>query len=652
MKKTLLAFVLFGMSSSLLQAKVTLPRLFTDNMVLQQHEQVKIWGTSTEKGKSLKLTTGWNQKAYTTKIDAQGNWSVTVQTPSYGGPYQINIQDNESFVLNNVLIGEVWFCSGQSNMEMPLAGWGNITNYQQEINAANFPNIRLFQVEKATASRPESMDAVKAVGWNEVNPTTIPEFSATAYFFAQTLFQKTGIPIGLIHSSWGGTIIEAWMSKDAIVPFKAYQDKLEKVWNNTSQATYEKELTTWLSQVEAADMGMNSANKWFSKQVDLQGWTPVQLPNHVEDIISSDFDGIVYFRKNIQIPQAWVGKELTLKLGEVDDEDITFVNGQEIGRGSGYNVPRTYVVPASVNKDKSLQITVRVFDSGGGGGIYGKTQSPVIIGPDAQQIDLSGEWQSRIAVRLADLPEKPISNNGPNRPTVLYNAMVNPFVDYKIKGAIWYQGESNTETKEAPYNQLLPALIQDWRQQWHNPQMPFIFVQLANYKAKQANYQPSSWARLREAQWQTLKIPNTGMAVIADIGDAMDIHPKNKQDVGRRLAYHALAKVYKQNVPYSGPVFQEWKSKNGQLEIELNPMGQKLKLVGNQVSAGSFLLAAADQKFYPAEFILQGNKIILKAKEVKNPVAFRYAWADNPDLVLYNDAGLPASPFRSDDWDN
>jgi sialate O-acetylesterase len=339
-----------------------------------------------------------------------------------------------------------------------------------------------------------------------------------------------------------------------------------------------------------------------------------------------------------------------LILGAIDDNDITYVNGTKVGETVGYDQIRKYTVPATANNGSLLHIAVRVFDGAGDGGIYGGTEQPRLEGPNGEQLSLVGDWKCKVGYDLAKLPAKPNAMEGPNRPTVLYNAMVKPFVDFKIKGAIWYQGESNADSKDAPYQQLLPALIQDWRQQWNNEKMPFYFVQLANFKAKSVTPQPSSWARLREAQRQTLKLPYTGMAVITDIGDAQDIHPKNKQDVGRRLGWIATAQLYGKKIPYSGPVLEHWTTKAAEMELSFNPMGKKLVLKGADNRNGSFTIAGADQVFYPAEVKQVGNKLIVSAKEVPSPVAVRYGWADNPDLTLYNEAGIPGSPFRTDDW--
>lgn len=651
-KRTLLALLLSVASGfSALQAKVQLPAFIGDNMVLQQKEKVKIWGTSTAVGKELSVNTSWNNKSYQVEVDQQGGWQVYLETPKYGGPYQITINDGDQLILKNILIGEVWFCSGQSNMEMPLAGWGKINNFEQEIKAANFPNIRILQIPKATANQPTAAVKVESGGWNPVTPQSIPEFSATAYFFAREIYEKTGIPIGLIHSSWGGTIIEAWMSREALSPFSTYTAAIEKIQRPDAQEIYAKDLAEWNRVAEQQDQVKTATQgEWFAPQLDKSSWSTITIPSFFDNNLFPGMDGVVYFGKDVELPAHWQGKPLKLILGAIDDNDITYVNGTKVGETVGYDQIRKYTVPATANNGSLLHIAVRVFDGAGDGGIYGGTEQPRLEGPNGEQLSLVGDWKCKVGYDLAKLPAKPNAMEGPNRPTVLYNAMVKPFVDFKIKGAIWYQGESNADSKDAPYQQLLPALIQDWRQQWNNEKMPFYFVQLANFKAKSVTPQPSSWARLREAQRQTLKLPYTGMAVITDIGDAQDIHPKNKQDVGRRLGWIATAQLYGKKIPYSGPVLQHWTTKAAEMELSFNPMGKKLVLKGADNRNSGFTIAGADQVFYPAEVKQVGNKLIVSAKEVPSPVAVRYGWADNPDLTLYNEAGIPGSPFRTDDW--
>lgn len=650
-KKMILSLILGFAVASTVQAKVELPAFMGDNMVLQQKEKVKFWGSSTFPNGRVKVRTSWNNKSYEIQVSAAGQWEVYLETPTYGGPFQITIDDGDRLTLNNILIGEVWFCSGQSNMEMPLAGWGQIKNYQQEINTANFPNIRILQIPKSTSTRPTSNTKVEAGGWNAVTPEHIPEFSATAYFFAREIFEKTGVPVGLIHSSWGGTIIEAWMSAEALSPFEQYSSAINKLQHSDVEAVYKQEMEEWNALVEQADKGKSDVHSgWLAKQIDVSSWHNIVIPSYYDKELFPGMDGVIYFRKEIKLPDHWIGKNIKLILGTVDDNDISYVNGQFVGQTNGYNQIRKYSISKNINNQSTLSVAVRVFDGAGDGGIYAGSENPRLEGPNGETLSLVGEWKCNVALDLKQLPPMPIQLDGPNRPTVLFNAMVQPFVDFKIKGAIWYQGESNTDYREAAYKELLPALIKDWRQQWQTENMPFYFVQLANYKEKLAQPQASTWASLREAQLATLQMPNTGMAVIADIGEAGDIHPKNKQEVGRRLALIALHKLYGKKIPYSGPLLKKWYIKGNEAQLHFDPMGNKLVLQEFNKKSGGFTVAGKDQVFYPAEIKQQGNKLIVSAREVAAPVAIRYGWADNPDLVLYNEAGLPASPFRTDNW--
>ena len=452
-------------------SKVVLPKLFTDNMILQQKEKVAIWGNSAI-NKNVVITTSWNNKKYSTTSDAKGEWKIAISTPRWGGPYTISFNDGEETTLSNVLIGEVWICSGQSNAEMPLAGWGKINNYKEEIEKANHPNIRLIQVEKSTSTQLLNMAAINN-GWQPCTPSTIPEFSAIAYFFARNIQQHHNIPIGLIQTAYSGTPVEAWTSGAALKTVPEYDSLV--------------------------------------------------------DVISS-------------------------KQGTPDN---------------------------------------------------------------------------------------------PHIPTVLFNAMVNPLVPYGIRGVIWYQGEANA-SRAHQYKTLFPLLINDWRKQW-GKDFPFFFVQLANFKELQKAPEDSDWAELREAQLQTLSLPKTGMAVAIDLGDVLDIHPKNKQGVGARLALIARAKVHKEKIPYSGPIFKSYKVRDNQVIISFNHIHGGLQAKGSEQLKG-FTIAGADQKFHWATATIKGNKIIVCSDAVKDPVAVRYAWAINPINNLYNKAGLPASPFRTDSW--
>lgn len=644
---SIIAFLLF--CSPLVQAKIILPSVFSDNMVLQQKTNAAIWG-KTDASKAVKITVSWNKVNYGAIADANGNWKIKVATPGYGGPYTITISDGETLVLNNVLIGDVWICSGQSNMEMPLAGWGKILNYEKEIADANFPNIRLLQADHITSNVPLNDAKVANGGWQECNPKYVAGFSSTAYFFARQVYEKTKIPIGLIHTSWGGTIAEAWTSAESLkkMPdFAAAVDKIQKSVKNPSPLTYEEKVKNWVKNINEKDSGYLSGQaKWAV--ADANGWKKMTIPTLWEDAALKNFDGIVWFTKKINIPESWKKDGAKLSLGAIDDNDITFVNGVKIGETEGYNVARSYTLPVDLLKTGENTITVRVFDSGGGGGIYGESKDLNLSNASGEQIALTGDWSYKIGLDLKNAGSKPYEENGPNRPTVLYNAMLHPYIQFAIKGAIWYQGESNAD-RAYQYRELFPTMIKDWRQKWGQGDFPFYFVQLANFMQVDQAPVESAWAELREAQLKTLALSNTGMATIIDIGEAKDIHPKNKQEVGRRLGLIALAKTYGQKINFSGPVYQSQKVEGNQITLTFANTENGLKARDGQELKG-FAIAGADKKFYLANATIKGNQVVISSSEVASPVAVRYAWGNNPVCNLVSNDGLPASPFRTDTW--
>ncbi|WP_234994517.1 sialate O-acetylesterase [Pedobacter caeni] len=649
-KKKLLSIIVMLCISGFAQAKVKLPAVFSDYMVFQQKTKAAVWGKA-DPGKTITISTTWSRARYTSKADELGNWKILVSTPSYGGPYAMTISDGEPLILMNILIGEVWVCSGQSNMEMPLAGWGKINNYEQEIADAKYPEIRLLQVDHVTSNTPLDDARVANSGWKLCIPQFVPEFSAVAYFFAREIYNKTKVPIGLIHTSWGGTIAEAWTSAATLKTIPDFVEAVNKIENEGKDKTgtsYEQQLASWQKIVLEKDAGMiGSKPAWIASSLDVSSWKTMSLPSEWEQAGMPGFDGVVWFRKNITIPQAWEGKELTINLGTIDDNDITFLDGEKIGETEGYNKPRSYTIPANKVKAGTFALVVRVFDGAGGGGIYGNKEVISLVSEGGSRISLDGDWQYKVGLNLKDIAPAPASNTGPNRTTVLYNAMIHPFLQFPIKGAIWYQGESNVD-RAYQYRTLFPAMIKDWRKQWGVGDFPFYFVQLANFMQVDAVPVASAWAELRDAQRQTLSLPNTGMAVSIDIGDGADIHPKNKQDIGKRLALIALAKTYGVNVPYTGPVYQSAKIESG--TVKLNFTAAEGLKTSDGAELKGFAIAGSDQKFHWAKAEIKGNQIVVSSTEVTNPVAVRYAWGNNPVCNLVNGAALPASPFRTDSW--
>ena len=645
-----MAVALWG-CTGVLQAKVVLPSVFTDNMVLQQKTDITFYGDAT-KNKQLTVKTGWNGKEYHTEADGQGKWSLKIPTPAAGGPYEITFSDGKKLQLKNVMIGEVWFCSGQSNMEMPVAGWGKVMNYEQEIAEAAYPAIRLFQVKKNTSLAPLKEVESTLGGWQECSSATVPEFSALAYFYARALWKELNVPIGVIDCTWGGTPVEAWTSHETlrqVMGFREEMDKLERLGfdPNRMEQAYSEERAHWQSLFTEKDKGMENGKLcWTAPSLSEEDWQTISLPGYWEGKGLKDFDGIIWFRRSLEIPAEWAGKPLTLRLGMIDDEDITYFNGVEIARGAGYMTPRTYTIPAKLVKAGKAVLAVRVSDFGGEGGIHGKAED-LYVEADGKRISLAGDWKYRIGLSLTGFPPAPVSPvQSSSYPTVLFNAMVKPWTAFPIKGVIWYQGEANVGRSEQ-YGDLFPALITDWRRQWRSD-FPFYFVQLANFMESKKIQPDSEWAALREAQTKALKLDQVGMAVTIDIGLADDIHPKNKQEVGRRLALLALAGSYGKNVSSSAPVFQNYIIKGDKMELDFGQKQDGFKI--KDTTLKGFTIAGPDRVFYSAEAMVQNGKIIVSSPKVSVPLAARYGWADNPDCNLYGENGLPVAPFRTDCW--
>ncbi len=642
-KNMMLVLALFILLSNSVHATVLLPSFFTDNMVLQQKSSVPFWGESDSK--SVTIITSWNKKSYTSKVE-NGKWKVDLKTPVYGGPYIITINDGTVKTLNNVLIGEVWLCSGQSNMEMPLEGWGKINNYKEEIENADYPQIRLFQAEHIESTLPLNTLKVQHDGWNVCSPKTVADFSATAYFFARKIYNEKKMPIGLIHSSWGGTLIEAWTSSGALTTIHDFDAEIQAMKSETDNAAllqkYNADMAVWEKNLTTSDKGFSEEKAiWATSNLDDSTWKTMKLPSFFDSNGLGNFDGVVWFRKKITVQDNNVDFSLSYY---ADDEDMIWVNGNYIGETKGYNVERHYTIPAKFLKKGENIITIRVFDGAGNGGVY--SDEKITLKSNKETISLVGDWKYNIGVDSKDLPAKPYLAQGQNRPSAIYNAMISPIIDYKIKGVIWYQGESNAE-RAYQYQKLFPLLINDWREKFKDKNLPFLFVQLANYKELKQQPGDSDWAELREAQFKALRLPNTGMAVTTDIGNGADIHPKNKQDVGGRLANIALAKVYNTKIDYSGPLYKSYFIKQNVVTIDFD-FNENIKPRDNLLKG--FSIAGSDQKFHWADAKIVNGKVEVFAQGVTNPVAVRYNWADNPDGNLTNASGLPASSFRTDVW--
>jgi sialate O-acetylesterase len=650
-----LAMLAFGMVlsfSSAASADVTLPALVGDNMVVQQGVPVRIWGKAAP---GERVTVSMAGKSAAATAGADGRWEVRIGPFEAGGPHTMTVAGRNTVTVRNVLAGEVWVGSGQSNMEWPLQ---DARNGAEEIAKATYPEIRLFTVAKRTSLTP--LDDVEG-RWAVCSPDTVGSFSAVAYFFGRELHGRLGVPVGLIHSSWGGTPAEAWTSREALsaeptlAPMVVALDASAKDLPS-AMARYQAEQRAWAEKNLARDAGNKGLGLGYAKpDLDESGWEPMRLPQQWESA-GLDLDGAVWFRKTVDVPAAWAGKELTLAFGPIDDVDTTYFNGTEVGATgpetpSSWTVPRKYAVPGSLVRPGRNVVALRVFDHGGGGGFGGSTTDMALGPAGGEALPLSGEWRYKIEAAakvrpdFSTQPAAPLGAGNPNAPTVLYNAMLAPLTPYTIRGAIWYQGESNAD-RAVQYRTLFPAMIRDWRRAWGEGDFPFLFVQLANWQPRKPEPSESGWAELREAQTMTLALPATGMAVAVDIGEADDIHPRNKQDVGRRLALWALAKTYGRDVEHSGPLYSSHAVEGNTIRVRFNHAKGLRTSDGGEVEG--FAIAGPDKKFVWAKARIGGDSVVVWSDAVSRPTAVRYAWADNPAANLYNGAGLPASPFRTD----
>ncbi|GAB1452355.1 sialate O-acetylesterase [Draconibacterium sp.] len=636
-----LLFIVFSIFET--QADVKLPRIFSSNMVLQQGIENPVWGWA-DKGEQIAVT--FNNNTVRAETNADGRWSVKLPAQAYGGPYSLTIKGKNTVVFDNILIGEVWVCSGQSNMEFHVE---SSINAEKEIAAANFPKIRLFTVPKTVAQFPN--DDISSGEWEECSPETVADFSAVGYFFGRDIFQELKVPIGLIHTSWGGTVAETWSSAETISKDPDLKGNLAEL-QQMDLNKYKEEKMVQIKKILGGDipekdLGMeNGKAVWAASDFNDNNWKTIKTSIYWEQQGYTDIDGIGWYRKEIVLNETQSNTNATLYLGKIDDSDITFVNGVEIGKTNGYDKDRVYTLDSKILKPGKNIIAVRVDDTGGNGGMYGDPKERILaIGKE--KIDISGDWKfkiSKASIGTLDI--------GPNSyPTLLFNGMINPILPYGIKGAIWYQGESNAD-RAKQYQRVFPDMIKDWRTHWNQGDFPFLFVSLANFNPPVETPAESNWAELREAQTKTLSLPNTGMALAIDIGEANDIHPKNKQDVGKRLALNALKIAYNKDIVFSGPMYKSVELKDGKAFITFSETGSGLKAKDKYGYLKGFTIAGADKKFKWAKAEIVDNKtVVVYSGDIKDPKSVRYGWANNPDDVnLYNVEGLPANPFRTDDW--
>lgn len=615
------------------KAEVKLPQLISNRMVLQRNTDLKIWGWANANEK-VKLS--FNNRKFETITGSDGKWLIMLPKMKAGGPYTMTIEGRNLITLTDVLIGDVYFCAGQSNMVLAMERLKE--NYPNEVKNDNFPQIRNFFVPTKADVSKESLDLPKGE-WKLAAGQELLEFGGVTYFFAKKIYQKYKIPIGIINSSVGGTPIEAWMSVDAFKDFPAAEAQIKNFRD-----------TTYINSLKK--QGLPMPGKSLQSSYVPKTWHKFWMPGYWADQGVRNLNGILYFKKEIDVPAGMTDVQAKLFMGRIIDADSTFVNGVFVGNITYQYPPRRYNVPANLLKPGKNTILVKVTNTMGKGGfVPDKNYS---LQANGQIIDLRGEWDYQVNQVF---PKPSYSPSGQqivqpivaqNSPTGLYNTMVAPAINYSISGFLWYQGETNAG-KPREYAKLLPALINDWRSKWGLGNIPFLFAQLPNYM--EVDYVPveSDWAELRQSQLQTLKVPNTGMAVGLGAGEWNDIHPLNKKTIGERLALWAEKLVYgEKNIVYSGPIYRSATVQGNKVILNFDYAGSGLTAKG-EPELYHFAIAGADKKYIWARAKIEGNTVIVWNDSISTPVAVRYAWADNPEGAnLYNAAGLPASPFEAE----
>ena len=624
--------------------------VFADNMMLQAGKPVEVRGT-TRAGQAIKVTLAG--QSWTGKADKSGAFSVPIGPLSYGGPHTLQVNEKK---IKNVLVGDIWFCSGQSNMDFEVA---NALNPDAEATAARYPKIRLLRIPRSLSSKPET-EMPSGVAWREAAPDTIPGFSAVAYYFGREVHRATDHPIGLIHCAWGGTRIEPWVSMTGFSSwrqFPAEKQKYAKKFQLAARLGRREPAQRVVEDPNAEQIHADTGNAGLAMglakaDLDDRKFKSLQLPGWWTDK-GLNFVGALWFRRTIDVPDAWLGNDLYLSLGAITDFDDTYFNGKKIGftgkeTPDFWAAPRKYVVPAALVRPGRNVIAVRMFAHKTHGGSCGRADEvylSVINKPRFQPLMLGGSWKYEVERKLPRLGMVPAAGTGSKvdpvldstTPTWIYNSMVAPLQRFAIKGALWYQGESNAQEDQA-YAELQPLLVRDWRRGWNCGEIPFYFVQLAGYGPG------LNWPEFRIAQESTVRdVPHTGMATAIDVGDESDIHPRNKQEVGRRLALQALVNEYGRRVECFGPAPTRAERRGKKIIVHFaHAEGLHARGFGGMVVG--FEVGAARGGFQPVCGKLVGKTVVLNPGG-SSIATVRYAWLPFPDCNLYNKAGLPATPF-------
>ncbi len=635
--------LLLLLAAGRLWADVRMHAVFSDNMVLQKGVPVAVRGWAAP---SEKITVEFVGQQKETTADGSGNWAVRLDPLSQSQESaEMRVRGQNTVSIKNILVGDVWLASGQSNIAMRVS---EVQNAAQEIAAANYPNLRVFTVEREVVSSPNDDCAGK---WVVCDPKNVGSFSAVAYFFARELHQRCKIPIGVINSSVGSSSCQAWTPREVLTADPSLpQPAALAPENYRDWKTFKAFRNGVYDRYSSKDPGVKpECLAWAQPDCDASDWKEVAVPGSIESQ-GMNIDGAVWFRKDVELPADWAGRKATIYLGPITDNDIVFVNGQKIGATENHwrsYVFRSYAIPAKLLRPGRNVVAVRIFNAFGNGGFCPVYPAPLkIFQNPSTEVLITGKWKCKVelAMKPAQLPfamPSPYSI-----PSAFFNAMISPLTKFPLRGFIWYQGESNAGAA-AQHDKLFPAMIQSWRRCWGDEKLPFYFVQLASYKARESQPSESGWARMRESQMKTLALDDTGMAVTIDIGDPINVHPRNKQDVGRRLARWALHDCCGDtNLEVSGPLYASNSVEGDKIRIRFTHTAGGLKVHGDELKG--FAIAASDKRFVWAKAAVEGDTVVVHSESVKTPCFVRYAWADNPECNLYNDENLPASPFRTD----
>ncbi|WP_247237168.1 sialate O-acetylesterase [Telluribacter sp. SYSU D00476] len=642
--KQILPLLFFLLSTSLTFAQLKVARVFGDHMVLQRDKVIMVWGWA-DKGE--KVTVTLNGRTVTAKAGPDGKWITDLPIMPAGGPYQLIIKGKkDQITFNDILIGEVWLLSGQSNMEWKVR---SSDNAKAEIASANNSTIRHFEVAHELAFEPQK-DLGKGE-WKVASPSTVGDFSAVGYFFARDISQKLDVPVGLIHSSWGGSQIEGWISEKAMKESDVlyyYPQTMARNWDEDAKRQ-EQKLIRQTYGTDTYNIGAVDESTYLKPGYDYSQWKLKVNPmgQWVWQGVGG-FRGTAYVQRTVDVPAELTSAETTLHFGRNTGDLAFYINGKKVFEGTTKE-PIAIKLPAGTWQQGGNSLLIRMEPNREpqyfGMGFMGAPADFSVKGAGTSIPLVDTRWNMIPSWKATRTYDHFMNNVG----TTIYNAMIAPLVPYTIAGALWYQGETNAGRAQQ-YRQSFPLLINSWRQDWGYG-FPFLFVQLANFGPNQSSNDGSDWAELREAQAMTLRLPKTGMAVTTDIGNPDDIHPTNKQDVGKRLALSALKVAYGQDLVYSGPTYKDVQFSNGQAILNFDNVGGGLTTKDKYGYLKGFEIAGADKKFYYASARIEGTTVVVSHPQVPTPVAVRYGWSNSPtDANLYNAEGLPASPFRTDTW--